>query len=174
MAKQSEPRSYYAPTGGHPPQTQLTTDRAVFTEAYAVIPKGVMRDIVTSHLPFWTGTRLWVLSRPLSGFAETFSQLVGKRPGLLVTSGSVGCDHHGADVAEVDGLDARNRSLGAVAPFGSLQGRCQLFGEGDEWLALDLRHALGGGLVIHAIDGLTHTGHAAFEDFVGEGLLDRR
>ena len=39
MSKQSAPRSYYAPTGGHPPQTQLTTDRAVFTEAYAVIPK---------------------------------------------------------------------------------------------------------------------------------------
>ncbi|HCP04899.1 MAG TPA: (S)-ureidoglycine aminohydrolase, partial [Pseudomonas sp.] len=27
-------------------------------------------------LPFWTGTRLWVLSRPLSGFAETFSQYI--------------------------------------------------------------------------------------------------
>ncbi|MDO6442868.1 bifunctional allantoicase/(S)-ureidoglycine aminohydrolase [Marinobacter sp. 2_MG-2023] len=70
------PKTYYAPTGGHPPQTQLLTDRAVFTEAYAVIPKGVMRDIVTSHLPFWTGTRLWVLSRPLTGFSETFSQYI--------------------------------------------------------------------------------------------------
>ena len=50
------------------------TGRAVFTEAYAVIPKGVMRDIVTSALPFWQGTRLWVLSRPMSGFSETFSQ----------------------------------------------------------------------------------------------------
>lgn len=69
-------RSYYAPSGGHPPQTDLLTGRAVFTEAYAVIPKGVMRDIVTSHLPFWEGTRLWVLSRPLSGFAETFSQYI--------------------------------------------------------------------------------------------------
>ncbi|GGB43336.1 hypothetical protein GCM10011316_14170 [Roseibium aquae] len=68
--------AYFAPTGGHPPQTQLLTDRAVFTEAYAVIPKGTMRDIVTSFLPFWTGTRLWVLSRPLSGFAETFSQYI--------------------------------------------------------------------------------------------------
>jgi len=72
----NQPRTYYAPTGGHPPQTQLTTDRAVFTEAYAVIPKGVMRDIVSSHLPFWTGTRLWVLSRPLTGFSETFSQYI--------------------------------------------------------------------------------------------------
>ncbi len=52
------------------------TDRAMFTEAYAVIPRGTMRDIVTSYLPFWTDTRLWVLSRPLSGFAETFSQYV--------------------------------------------------------------------------------------------------
>ena len=69
-------RSYYAPSGGHPPQTDLLTGRAVFTQAYAVIPKGVMRDIVTSYLPFWEGTRLWVLSRPLSGFAETFSQYI--------------------------------------------------------------------------------------------------
>ncbi|MCR8315754.1 (S)-ureidoglycine aminohydrolase, partial [Pseudomonas aeruginosa] len=38
--------SYYAPHGGHPAQTELLTDRAMFTEAYAVIPKGVMRDIV--------------------------------------------------------------------------------------------------------------------------------
>src|SRR5688500_1244194 len=69
-------RTYYAPAGGLPPQTQLLTDRAVFTEAYAVIPKGVMSDIVTSYLPFWENTRLWVLSRPLSGFAETFSQYI--------------------------------------------------------------------------------------------------
>ncbi|HCP82401.1 MAG TPA: (S)-ureidoglycine aminohydrolase [Octadecabacter sp.] len=67
---------YYAPTGGHPGQDQLLTDRAVFTDAYAVIPKGTMRDIVTSFLPFWDKTRLWVLSRPLSGFAETFSQYI--------------------------------------------------------------------------------------------------
>ena len=43
---------YVAPMGGHPPQTELLTGRAVFTEAYVVIPKGVMRDIVTSNLPF--------------------------------------------------------------------------------------------------------------------------
>ncbi|NND22097.1 MAG: (S)-ureidoglycine aminohydrolase [Silicimonas sp.] len=67
---------YFAPSGGHPPQEQLLTDRAMFTDAYAVIPKGTMQDIVTSFLPFWTGTRLWVLSRPLSGFAETFSQYI--------------------------------------------------------------------------------------------------
>ncbi|WP_322994425.1 bifunctional allantoicase/(S)-ureidoglycine aminohydrolase [Castellaniella sp.] len=68
--------TYYAPKGGHPPQTDLLTDRAMFTEAYAVIPKGVVRDIVTSHLPFWDKTRLWVLARPLTGFAETFSQYI--------------------------------------------------------------------------------------------------
>ena len=61
---------------GHPGQETLLTDRAVFTDAYAVIPKGTMRDIVTSYLPFWDKTRLWVLSRPLSGFAETFSQYI--------------------------------------------------------------------------------------------------
>lgn len=69
-------RSYYAPAGGLPGQSELLTGRAVFTEAYAVIPKGVMRDIVTSVLPFWDKTRVWVLSRPLSGFAETFSQYI--------------------------------------------------------------------------------------------------
>ena len=67
---------YYAPHGGHPDQSQLTTDRAVFTEAYAVLPRGTMRDIVTSYLPFWEDTRLWVIARPLSGFAETFSQYI--------------------------------------------------------------------------------------------------
>ena len=69
-------RRYYAPHGGLPEQTDLITDRAVFTEAYAVIPKGAMRDIVTSALPFWENTRAWVLARPLSGFAETFSQYI--------------------------------------------------------------------------------------------------
>lgn len=69
-------RTYYAPQGGLPPQTELMTGRAVFTEAYAVIPKGVMRDIVTSFLPFWDKTRVWVLARPMSGFAETFSQYI--------------------------------------------------------------------------------------------------
>ncbi|KJS10175.1 MAG: hypothetical protein VR78_14550 [Hoeflea sp. BRH_c9] len=67
---------YFVPSGGHPGQEQLLTDRAVFTNAYAVIPKGAMQDIVTSFLPFWEKTRLWVLSRPLSGFAETFSQYI--------------------------------------------------------------------------------------------------
>ena len=65
--------SYHVPTGGLPPQTQITTTRAVFTEAYAVMPKGVMSDIVTSNLPFWERTRAWVLARPMSGFSETFS-----------------------------------------------------------------------------------------------------
>ncbi|HWK13527.1 MAG TPA: bifunctional allantoicase/(S)-ureidoglycine aminohydrolase [Rhizobiaceae bacterium] len=68
--------SYYAPTGGLPPQTQIHTGRAVFTDAYAVIPKGVMSDIVASLLPFWDKTRAWILARPLSGFAETFAQYI--------------------------------------------------------------------------------------------------
>jgi len=67
---------YFAPTGGLPAQTELLTDRAVFTDAYAVIPKGTMRDIVTSFLPFWDATRVWVIARPLSGFAETFSHYI--------------------------------------------------------------------------------------------------
>ncbi len=67
---------YYAPKGGLPPQTALMTQRAVFTDAYAFIPKGCFSDIVTSNLPGWTNTRLWLIARPMSGFSETFSQYV--------------------------------------------------------------------------------------------------
>ncbi|WP_343079868.1 bifunctional allantoicase/(S)-ureidoglycine aminohydrolase [Ostreiculturibacter nitratireducens] len=67
---------YFAPHGGLPPQTQLMTGRAVFTEAYAFIPRGVFSDIVTSYLPGWEGTRLWLIARPMTGFSETFSQYV--------------------------------------------------------------------------------------------------
>ncbi len=67
---------YFTQRGGHPGQEQLLTDRAIFTEAYAVIPKGTMRDIVTSFLPFWEKTRLWIIARPMTGFAETFSQYI--------------------------------------------------------------------------------------------------
>lgn len=68
--------TYFTPSGGLPAPTDLTTGRAVFTSAYAVIPKGVMRDIVTSILPFWADTRAWILARPMTGFAETFSQYI--------------------------------------------------------------------------------------------------
>jgi len=68
--------NYYAPQGGLPAQTDLHTGRAVFTEAYAVIPRGVFSDIVTSFLPGWDATRLWIIARPMTGFSETFSQYV--------------------------------------------------------------------------------------------------
>jgi (S)-ureidoglycine aminohydrolase len=71
-----EGKKYYFPTGGLPSQNDIMTQRAVFTEAYAVIPKGCMRDIVVSFLPHWSSTRAWVLARPLSGFSETFSQYI--------------------------------------------------------------------------------------------------
>ena len=83
------------------------TDRAMFTDAYAVIPKGTYSDIVTSFLPFWTGMRMWVIARPMSGFAETFSHYIveltsgggSDRPEddeeaqavLFVTAGSLSC-----------------------------------------------------------------------------------
>ena len=68
--------SYYVPPGGLPPQTALMTGRAVFTTAYAFIPKGCFSEIVTSYLPGWDQTRLWLIARPMSGFSETFSQYV--------------------------------------------------------------------------------------------------
>ncbi|WP_018157382.1 bifunctional allantoicase/(S)-ureidoglycine aminohydrolase [Demetria terragena] len=74
--------TYYVPRGGLPSQTDLTTERSVFTESYAVIPRRTMTDIVTSFLPFWEGMRMWIIARPLSGFSETFSQyIVEVQPG---------------------------------------------------------------------------------------------
>jgi (S)-ureidoglycine aminohydrolase len=70
------PAPYAIPSAGLPAQSALHTGRAVFTEAYAVIPHGVMRDIVTSYFPHWTETRAWVIARPMTGFAETFSQYI--------------------------------------------------------------------------------------------------
>ena len=67
---------YFAPPGGLPPQTALMTGRAVFTDAYAFIPRGVFSDIVTSYLPGWAGTKAWIIARPMSGFSESFSQYV--------------------------------------------------------------------------------------------------
>ena len=68
--------TYYTPPGGLPPQSSLMTQRAVFTNAYAFIPKGCFSDIVTSYLPGWRDTKLWMIARPMSGFSETFSQYV--------------------------------------------------------------------------------------------------
>lgn len=67
---------YYTPPGGLPAQTTLMTGRATFTNAYAFIPKGCFSDILTSCLPGWRGTKLWLIARPMSGFSETFSQYV--------------------------------------------------------------------------------------------------
>ncbi len=69
------PNSYYSLKGGSPDPTTLVTDRAVFKEAYAFIPRRCAKDITASFFPFWEKTRGWVLARPLSGFAETFAQI---------------------------------------------------------------------------------------------------
>ena len=104
-------QKYYFPTGGLPSQKDVMTQRAVFTEAYAVIPKGTMRDIVTSLLPHWHKTRAWVLARPLSGFAETFSQYImevspgggSQKPDMETRAQSVLFVTQGAGVLHLDG-----------------------------------------------------------------------
>ena len=77
---------YYAPHGGLPPQADLLTDRALVTTAYTVIPKGVLRDIVTSQLPFWERTRCWIIAKPIVGFSTTFAQYIVE---VLAGGGSV-------------------------------------------------------------------------------------
>ena len=103
---------YHAPKGGLPPQTRLMTGRAVFTEAYAVIPAGVMRDIVTSFLPGWTGTRAWIIARPMTGFAETFS-------------------HYLMEVAPGGGSEAPEPETGAEGTIFVTHGRLSLLVAGE-------------------------------------------
>lgn len=110
---------YYAPKGGLPPQTQLMTGRAVFTDAYAFIPRGVFSDIVTSLLPGWRKTRLWLIARPMSGFSETFSQYV-------------------MEVGPGGGSDTPDPETGAEGVI--------FVTEGEVWLSLDGKdHDLGPG-----------------------------
>ena len=70
----SDPK-YYTLKGGPADPTALVTDRSVFKEAYAVIPRSASKDITSSFIPFWENAQGWVLARPLTGFAETFSQI---------------------------------------------------------------------------------------------------
>ncbi|MCY3673939.1 MAG: bifunctional allantoicase/(S)-ureidoglycine aminohydrolase [Paracoccaceae bacterium] len=73
---------YFNPIGGLPPQMELTTDRALSTNAYLVIPARSLTDIVTSNLPYWEDTRLWILAQPQSGFIQTFTHyLMEVEPG---------------------------------------------------------------------------------------------
>ena len=66
--------AYAFPPGGLPDQSLSPEGTARFTEAYAILPANTQRDIVTSFLPDWLSTRIWILARPLTGFAETFAQ----------------------------------------------------------------------------------------------------
>ena len=73
LDEQVADKTYHVPHGGLPPQSERLADRALFTESFAFIPAEVQTDIVTSFLPYWQATRLWVLARPMTGFAESFS-----------------------------------------------------------------------------------------------------
>lgn len=66
---------YFALKGGSPDPSTLVTDRSVFKQAYAFIPRRASKDITCSYFPHWEATRGWVLARPMTGFAETFSQV---------------------------------------------------------------------------------------------------
>lgn len=105
-------RTYALPPAGLPTQQARTVDRAVFKTAYAVIPNGVMRDIVTSRLPHWHDTRAWILARPLSGFAETFAQ-------------------YAVEVAPGGGSDTPEPSTDAEAVLFVLDGQPTLTLDGD-------------------------------------------
>jgi (S)-ureidoglycine aminohydrolase len=69
-------RTYFSDWGGLPAQRNIIAGRAVFTEAYAFMPRQVQSDITASLLPGWEDTRAWILARPLTGFAETFAELI--------------------------------------------------------------------------------------------------
>ena len=111
--------TYALPEAGLPAQDALHTGRAVFTEAYAVIPRGVMRDIVTSFLPGWRDARCWIIARPMTGFAETFA-------------------HYVMEVAAGGGSDAPEPDKGAEGVLFVTAGAGRL------WIG-DAAHALGPG-----------------------------
>jgi (S)-ureidoglycine aminohydrolase len=132
--------TYYAPPAGLPPQTRLTTDRSRFDEAYLVIPRGCLTDIVASYLPFWERTRLWVVARPLSGFAETFSQYV-------------------VEVSPGGGSEAPESDPEAEAVLFVTAGTLRLTIEGEQ-------HSLGPGGYAYLPPGSTWTAHQTGEDAV--------
>ncbi|MGW9020437.1 bifunctional allantoicase/(S)-ureidoglycine aminohydrolase [Leucobacter chromiiresistens] len=59
-----------------PAQTDALGSAAIVKHGYTVIPRSVMRDIVTSFYPEWEGTRSWILNRPVAGGATTFVQAI--------------------------------------------------------------------------------------------------
>lgn len=67
---------YYAPKGELPSQGESCEDKSRFTSSYLMIDKRALTDITASLLPEWNATRLWVLTRPMTGFAETFSHYI--------------------------------------------------------------------------------------------------
>ena len=66
---------YANPSAGLPTQLEITRDRSIFTEAYCVLTRRTMSDIVTSRLPGWDA-RAWIIARPMTGFLETFSHII--------------------------------------------------------------------------------------------------
>lgn len=103
----------YTPRGGLLPQTDRLSDHAVFTESYAVIPARSLSDITTSYLPHWDATRLWVLARPMTGFAESFS-------------------HYIVEVAPNGGSDRPDADPNAQSVIYVVDGALTLWIDGDE------------------------------------------
>jgi (S)-ureidoglycine aminohydrolase len=113
LAAEKKP-PYYAPVGGLPPQDRLVTGKSHFTEAYAVIGKDAQQDITASYLPGWQATRLWVLARPMTGFAETFS-------------------HYLMEVASQGGSDTPEEEMTAEAVLFVVSGTAELILEGETY-----------------------------------------
>lgn len=70
--------TYSLPLDLLPRQDERTVDRSVFKNAYIVIPRRAMADIIASPLPFWDDSKAWVIARPMTGFSETFSHYIMK------------------------------------------------------------------------------------------------
>jgi (S)-ureidoglycine aminohydrolase len=66
--------TYATPSEAPLTQSDLITSRSVVTEAYTVIPRGVMQEGVSSYFPQWQNSRGWVLAKPVVGFSTTFAQ----------------------------------------------------------------------------------------------------
>lgn len=105
---------YYTPRGGLPAQTHPSHDKSVFTESYLLIDRNAFSDITASYFPHWHKARAWIIARPLSGFAESFS-------------------HYILDIAPGGGSESPEPDQGAEAALFVTQGRISLALDGKQY-----------------------------------------
>ena len=103
--------------------------------------------------------------------AQALTQSLREGATLLVSRGSISRHDDGANVAQIDLVDSGQRGIGLVAPLRGAQARHQLFGECHQTVGTHLGLSFGASRLVLLVDGLTHCGHAASQDLLGNEAL---